>query len=747
MQAVAQRNFRFDNFHLDALKRQLTRDGEPVQLNPKSFDLLFVLVENSGRLLTKDDLFRLVWHDQIVEESNLTVNMSAIRRALGERASQPRYITTVSGEGYRFVADVRETGDADSLIFESQSFSRIVVEQEINDIETLVDAEIVSETRSSNNRSSSSLNFPASPRLRFTSSQKLAVALITAFLALGIGGYYWQASSNQTEDLSALPSIFQNASIKRLTTSGKVSTATLSPDGKLFIYSLNEKGKYSLWLGHAEGGEPILLHPSGDAFYDSLRFAPDSASFYYVLAEPRKFRGDLYKSPVFGGAPEKLREDIHSSIAIDPDRNLFAFVRNDEENGKSFIVIANLGGTSERELVSRPIARAFNSRSLSWSPDGKMIAASAVGDDEASSEIFTITAADGEIKQLTNADWNVVRAIRWLKDGGGLVIVAQDKNSYDAWQLWHVSSVNGEARHLNQDLNTYGSALSLSADNGTLLAVQAQGMPNVWVAPTKDFSRARQITFGTFGRRDGWMNLDWTVDGKLLYGAYVGKSLTIWTMDADGGNQKQMTSAGYLDQNLSSTADGKYIVFQSNRGGSDEIWRMNADGGDLRQITAGSEPHVAPDGSRIVFKGRDRSLWRINMDGGDVARLTEKAASDPRISPEGKFIACAYESIDGMKLAVLSIEDGEPLKLFGVPSTANFRYGIRWTPDRNAITYRDWYNGIWKQNLNGGEPNRLTGLPEEKLYAYEWSRDGRQFAFVHGREIRDVVLLQSLAAR
>ncbi len=101
---MTQQKFKFEEFELDVLKRQLTRKGEIVPLNPKAFDILFALVESNGKLLSKDDLFELVWEDQIVEESNLTVNMSAIRRALGEKVSQPRFITTVSGQGYRFVS-------------------------------------------------------------------------------------------------------------------------------------------------------------------------------------------------------------------------------------------------------------------------------------------------------------------------------------------------------------------------------------------------------------------------------------------------------------------------------------------------------------------------------------------------------------------------------------------------------------------------------------------------------------------
>jgi DNA-binding response OmpR family regulator len=81
--------YEFDEFQLDPEERKLWRRGQVMPLHGKAFEMLLVLIRNRGRLLTKDELFQLVWPDQIVEESNLTVNMSAIRRALGERASNP----------------------------------------------------------------------------------------------------------------------------------------------------------------------------------------------------------------------------------------------------------------------------------------------------------------------------------------------------------------------------------------------------------------------------------------------------------------------------------------------------------------------------------------------------------------------------------------------------------------------------------------------------------------------------------
>lgn len=96
------------------------------------------------------------------------------------------------------------------------------------------------------------------------------------------------------------------------------------------------------------------------------------------------------------------------------------------------------------------------------------------------------------------------------------------------------------------------------------------------------------------------------------------------------------------------------------------------------------------------------------------------------------------------KLVVVSIEGGEPIREFALPpEEANLRYALRWTPDGQTLTYRDWGNGYWSQPLAGGEPTRIEDLPEEKLFSGDWSPDGKQLAFVRGHEIRDVVILQN----
>lgn len=105
---TSRHSYQFGPFRLDPAERRLLRDGESVPLTPKCFDLLVVLVENSGHLLEKSDLMQRVWPDQFVEEGNLSFNISELRKALGDESQS---IETVRKKGFRFIAPVREISD------------------------------------------------------------------------------------------------------------------------------------------------------------------------------------------------------------------------------------------------------------------------------------------------------------------------------------------------------------------------------------------------------------------------------------------------------------------------------------------------------------------------------------------------------------------------------------------------------------------------------------------------------------
>src|SRR5438105_2802366 len=107
----AQIDYEFGPFRIDGSERQLLRDGEVVPLTPKVFDVLLALVQNSGHILSKDEVMKLVWPDTSVEEGNLARNISTLRSALGERPRESQFIETIPWRGYRFMAAVRKVND------------------------------------------------------------------------------------------------------------------------------------------------------------------------------------------------------------------------------------------------------------------------------------------------------------------------------------------------------------------------------------------------------------------------------------------------------------------------------------------------------------------------------------------------------------------------------------------------------------------------------------------------------------
>lgn len=105
---ISSKIYEFSGFRLEQAQQRLLYRGEPVALKPKILDLLLFLIKSRGQLIAKDDLMREVWPDTIVEENNITVSMSILRKTLGEDRHKPQFIQTVPRRGYRFVADVVE---------------------------------------------------------------------------------------------------------------------------------------------------------------------------------------------------------------------------------------------------------------------------------------------------------------------------------------------------------------------------------------------------------------------------------------------------------------------------------------------------------------------------------------------------------------------------------------------------------------------------------------------------------------
>jgi DNA-binding winged helix-turn-helix (wHTH) protein/TolB-like protein/tetratricopeptide (TPR) repeat protein len=123
------RFYEFSHFRLDTVNRLLLRQGEAVQLTAKAFDILLILIQNGGQVISKEELMDKVWQDTIVEEINLTVHISALRKIFGENPNEHKYIITVPKRGYGFVAEVTAISDSNLSVRENNGHSEVKPEQ------------------------------------------------------------------------------------------------------------------------------------------------------------------------------------------------------------------------------------------------------------------------------------------------------------------------------------------------------------------------------------------------------------------------------------------------------------------------------------------------------------------------------------------------------------------------------------------------------------------------------------------
>ena len=728
MSGPVNHTYRFGPFSIDAEKRVLLRDGEVVPLTPKAFDTLLTLVEHQGEVLDKARLMEMLWPDSEVEEANLALHISAVRKALGESPNQRRYIITVSGRGYRFAADVRRTNDdATNLIVARYTKSTLVVQdQHWPDPLEL------------------SRPIPASrAQRRLNRTMVIAAVFVVAAAALGV---YWLTIHSNAKGGAVVAVPFRDMNILRLSTSGKVTHAAISPDGKYVAHVTEDAEGDSLWVRSVAAPANVRVAGPAATEYVWVTFAPDGNSIYYLALDRDKGDTDLYRVAVLGGPSSKAAYDI-GPVGFSPNRKQIAFIRM--ENDASGVVVADDGGANERTLATReqPDFFLMTWNAPGWSPDGKTIACPVrLNDARGSYETLVgVSLNDGTQRLLTGERWHHVGQAAWLADGSGLLVTAS-QNATAPEQVWHIALKSGEATRVTHDLNDYHD-LSLTENSTKLAAVQHYSVSSIWVAPASDTSVAKQIASDT-----GWIeDMAWTPEGRIIYSTNAGNSAEIWVMNADGSNPRQLTIDAHPEHGLTVSPDDRYIFFASDRAGHFNIWRVNSDGTNLKQMTAGEGdyyPECTPDARWVVYQHAEvqPTLWKVPTEGGDAVQLTKTRACRPAISPDGRMIAFHYldPDLDKWGAGIVSSDGGPRLKRFDFPPTVAWRF-VRWSPDRNSIAYANSPGGvsdIWRQPIDGSPPKRLTALKAERIFAFDWSRDSHTFAFVRGVETSDVVLIE-----
>ncbi len=197
MNQITQQVYEFDRFRLEVANRRLLREGEPVLLSPKAFDVLVVLVTHHGELLDKDRLMQMLWPDSFVEEANLPQNISALRKALGESPNQRKFIVTIPGKGYKFAAEVKALQSVEEIVILERHARATITVQELE-----------CEEKESNEQILRSEPSPAQPRQLLTTQWLVLFGLMVTVAAALFFLFYRQptaSSPTAIQSIAVLP--------------------------------------------------------------------------------------------------------------------------------------------------------------------------------------------------------------------------------------------------------------------------------------------------------------------------------------------------------------------------------------------------------------------------------------------------------------------------------------------------------------------------------------------------------------
>lgn len=772
--------YEFGPFHLDMDERLLMREGRVVPLSPKVFDTLLVLVENSGRILGKDELMQTLWPDTYVEESNLTQNISQIRRALGNAASESQYIETIPKRGYRFVAPVQvatrneqaaavaepgrepgedrlhqangngSNGNGNSVMSEEDNARSIAAESSTElaarpgiEAQTPADSDIV---------------------VRPLNPKRMLASVVMLFLSLAIVAFALFSAYRRSVNTHA-KTAFQHINPAKLTTSGKAVQSAISRDGRYVAYVLEEADQQSLWVRQVAATSNAQVVAPAEVKFQGVTFSIDDGFIYYVTHRRGEVLNELYQVPLLGGTPKKVLSDVDSPVTFSPNGQYVAFLRNYPQQREVSLITAKLDGFEERKLFTRKRPETLSLLGASWSPDGRLIACAAGtgSGGDAVAQIVAVNIADGSAQPIGNQNWTAIGQLAWLGDGSGVVLSAWQRTSaVYGDQLWLLSYPKGEVRRITSEITSY-EGVSISGDSSALVVRRSDRVSRIWIVPVSgnnadavlNASAATQIQSGFGDNYSEQLGLDWTPDGRLIYATHASGNLDIWSTTTDGKQQKQLTRDALTDVLPTASGDGRYIVFSSERSGTSHLWRMDADGGNPKQLTNGkgdSGASLSPDGKWVVYSSLHDGkpvLWKVSIDGDEPVQLSQAMMTRPIVSPDGKWIACFYqdEKDNKAKIAVIPFAGGDPV-IVETMALPEFNL-LRWSPDSRALTYivtRQDVSNVWSKPIDGGEAKQLTDFTTDHIFRFAWSRDGKSLACERGMVINDVLLINSVKA-
>ena len=706
--------YEFGRFCLDLDEHRLTRDGLPVPLTPKVFDLLRVLVENAGHLIEKDRLLKEVWSDAFVEEANLNRAISVLRKALGETAGE-RFIETVPKKGYRFVAPVR---------LRSNGVSAVQAEA----IHPLVPTDPADrEARS---------------RLRILSRRTAGIAA-AAILTLSAALYFALGRGARGGAVVATgPSIH-----RQVTFTGRETTPSLSPDGRRIAYVSTQSPNRKVVVQEADEGGAVEVFSAPEA--GGLRWSPDSSELMFWARGGEKT--GLYIVPRSGGGARRLGggpvvacwSPDGSTIAI------AAFVARK-------IGFINRLGQQQRFIALQGVNGFIYD--LDWSPvHGRLLFV--VNDDAQRPTVWTIT-PDGTEQTRVYTGNAEIAAARWAPGGDAIYFFGRVNQTFSLYKVFErpLKGTEPTATPLITGLQSDG-AFALSADGRRLAYSRAPYHSNLWMveassSDTASRVRQTQLTSGTSVIERPRVSPDGT--SILFTMGYEGRT-NLYTIPAAGGPPKQLTFLNAFSPAGAWSPDGRFVAFATTEGGKARVWLVSADGTTPRPLSIGdmsdSYDIAWAPGERPLYQQTGNRNFYVMDPQTRRERLLIKDSSvgwmgSLAYSPDGKKIAVSWNRRLGGRYtpSLWTVDsDGSGETLIYQPSDPDSGpMIIGWAGDGKSVYAFDGKRAanrgvavslgetvtdvrILRVPLNGGTPQTVLSLPFDEIGSITMFPDERRF--------------------
>lgn len=604
--------YRFSGFELDPVEARLTRDGAPLELQPKVFEALTLLVTSGGRLVSKEELHAHLWPDTFVTEESLTQVMSKLRLALGDEPRNPRFVQTVLKRGYRFLPSV-ETIEAAPAVAATPGDPRGEATASAPLVERVIE--------------------PRPPGAVRVPRRWLGPALAGGCVVAALAG--WKLLAPQPAGARFDPA---RADRVRLTaTAERESMPGFAPDDRSYVFVANRRGEGQLDLYAAvlDGGRAIRLTESPEEDF-APQYAPNGSRILFTRGDADK-RTDLWTVAPLGGSEQLVVPDAEAGV-WSPDGREVAFLRP-LAGGGTLLVRRSLDGGDEQVLHR---SRGWLA-TPAWSPDGAEIAFNE------GHRVFVVSAAGGEARAVGEAAL-YLRSLAWEASGEALVIAGSWSREWGG--IWRLPLDGGSREPLVSGDGVFDPALS--HDGRRLIFTEESKTRQVWRVDA-DGGRSQllplPVTVECFDVSSDGSHLAFTDLTPRPGGGQLG-----W-FDVASGAVRPL--GGGLCPAIAPD-DSRLAFFggAAQRG----LWVLDLATGTRRRVvedrgpeglieeSLARRPAWSPDGARLAFRA-------LGTEEGDGLRIVEVESGRQRLLAPGSFEAPAW-SPDGRSIAACLHRDG-----------------------------------------------------------------------------------------